>query len=61
MFADAGLGLNNNFPKFYYFRAKALVEKSRIKEAEKDIDSLEKIYSGADKELKELKEIIKKS
>ena len=60
MFADAGLGLNNNFPKFYYFRAKALVEKSRIKEAEKDIDSLEKIYSGADKELKELKEIIKK-
>ena len=59
-FANEGLEINNQSQELYYFRAKAYLKKSRIEEAKKDIDFLEKIYTVEDKVLKDLKELLDK-
>ena len=59
-FANEGLEINNQSQKLYYFRAKAYLKKSRVEDAKKDIDFLEKIYTREDKALKDLKELLDK-
>ena len=47
--ANAGLKINNELPKLYYFRAIAYAQTAEFESAEKDIQSLEKLLKEEEK------------
>ena len=53
-YANIGIKINKELPKYFYFRAIAFSQTSKIENAEKDLESLEKLLSGNEKEKAEV-------